>query len=249
MSFSENAFNEQKSKLRIEAMEKEVQRLKTSSQKQSSKIGTLRRSLYLQLVFFVSLFSILLFKGLIQFPHSSGSIENRPLQAETTVVKDSTKKITPNAVDSVNQIIYNTHKGALPKDDYDGILFAIQIGAYTGIDLEAYEGKLLGIKQDTYEGINQFTLGEFIEYDEANSFLDLVQQMGFQDAFIMSFKNGRRIQIQDALAMRKKERPTEEEVKTAFEEKSPLNQHSLVSNTEISNENVAATMSNDGIQL
>lgn len=250
MSFSENTFNEQKSKLRIEAMEKEVQRLKSSAQKKSSKIGSLRRSLYLQLVFFVSLFSILIFKGLIQLPGSTAEIDETIHNAELLVEKDTIKEDINSEYDSLSHIVYNTHKGAVPKEDYDGILFAIQIGAYTGIDFEGYEDNLLGLKQDTYEGINQFTLGEFIDYGEAETFLDVVKNMGFQDAFIMSFKNGRRIQIQNALAMRQKNQPTAQEeteesnLQMATE---PIN--GLVSTSESQKENIASSMSNDGIQL
>ncbi|MCU4173775.1 hypothetical protein [Carboxylicivirga sp. N1Y90] len=246
MSFSENSFNEQKNQLRIEAMEKEVQRLRTSSQKQSAKIGTLRRSLYLQIVFFVSLLSILMFKGLIQFPNSNGAIDKTSAEVENTVQKDTLTKVETTPYDTLSHIVYNTHKGALPKEGYDGIIFAIQIGAYTGIDLEPYEDNLLGIKQDSYEGINQFTLGEFIDYTEAESFLDQIKQMGFKDAFIMSFKNGRRIQIQNAIAMHQKNKAQVTEEKKE-EELEPINDD-LVNNL-TQKESITTPVSNDGIQL
>lgn len=249
MSFTENEFNEQKTKLRIEAMEKEVQRLRTSNLKQSSKIGALRRNLYFQLVFFISLFSILLFKGFILLPNNSSSIEHLPLEAKNVTAKDTIKETKPIVEDTISQIVYNTHKGALPKVDYDGIIFAIQIGAYTGIDLEDYEGNLLGIKQDSYEGINQFTLGEFIDYNEAESFLGVVRQMGFKDAFIMSFKNGRRINIQNALAMRLNNQPIEKEVKEAFEESGTSTNGFAATTAPEQKENPSVSMSSDGIQL
>ena len=245
---SENEFNEQKTRLRIEAMEKEVQRLRTSSQKTSSKIGTLRRSLYFQLVFFVSLFSILLFKGLIILPGISNSAEKIPLQAEVITPKDTIPE-KPVTEDTVSQIIYNTHKGAIPKDDYDGIIFAIQIGAYTGIDLDKYEDNLLGINQDTYEGINQFTLGEFIEYNEADEFLKVVRGMGFEDAFIMSFKNGRRINIQNALAMRVQDKPKEIEKVETTKEIEAVNGNLASTSQQESNESIVVPASSDGIRL
>jgi len=245
---SENEFNEQKTRLRIEAMEKEVQRLRTSSQKKSSKIGTLRRSLYFQLVFFVSLFSILLFKGLILLPGISSSAEKVTLQAEVITPKDTIPD-KPVTEDTVSQIIYNTHKGAIPKDDYDGIIFAIQIGAYTGIDLDKYEDNLLGINQDTYEGINQFTLGEFIDYKEADEFLEVVRGIGFEDAFIMSFKDGRRINIQNALAMRVQDKPKEiKEVETSNKIET-VNGNLASTNQQESNESMVVPTSTDGIRL
>ncbi|MCU4163183.1 hypothetical protein [Carboxylicivirga caseinilyticus] len=250
---SENEFTEQKTRLRIEAMEKEIERLRSSSHKKSNKIGSLRRNLYFQLVFFVSLFSILLFKGLILLPGISSSVDKAPMQAEVIIPQDTivTKTEIKTQEDTISQIVYNTHKGALPKEDYDGILFAIQIGAYTGIDLDKYDGNLLGIKQDSFEGINQFTLGEFIEYNEAEEFLNIVKGMGFKDAFIMSFKNGRRINIQNALAMRLQEQPVEVTVKEAYEEEgtSDANLASTTLTENDTKESITVPVSTDGIRL
>nr|WP_319400299.1 hypothetical protein [uncultured Carboxylicivirga sp.] len=251
---SDHEFNEQKTKLRLEAMEKEVNRLRSSSHKQSSKIGTLRKSMYFQLVFFVSLFSIFLFKGMIKLP-GEAAIQKAPIQAQVIPVKDTIVKAPVVEKDTFEHIVYHTHKGAIPKENYDGILFAIQIGAYTSIDLDKYEGHLLGIKQDNYEGINQFTLGEFIEYNEAEEFLKVVRGMGFNDAFIMSFKNGRRIHIQNAIAMRMKEKAKEKEQATTetkeTAEESEIDNQSLATTNSVSNtkESLVIPASSDGIRL
>lgn len=214
MSFTDNELNERKSKLRIEALEKEVHRLRNSTHKQSGKISTLRKSLYLQLVFFVSLLSILLFKGLIQLPNSTSAVNKLPNIAEVkeSPVQDTLSNVNITETDTISQIAQNTIEEVLVDENQDGIIFAIQIGAYASIDLSDYEENLSGIKQDTYDGINQFTLGEFNEYYKAESFLKVVQQMGFKDAFVMSFKDGKRIHIQNALAMRLKNLPDEREV-------------------------------------
>lgn len=249
MSFTDNEFNEQKSKLRIEAMEKEIQRLRTSSHKQTTKIESLRRNLYVQLVFFISLISILFFKGLILLPGITDNKNNTPVQAELTNHKDTLNKASAPVEDTLNRIIYNTHKGAIPKDDYDGIIFAIQIGAYTGIDLNKYEDKLLGINQDSYEGINQFTLGEFIDYSEAESFLAIVRQIGFNDAFIMSFKNGRRIKIQNALALRMKQKSAEEEVNESLKQDNTSDDLAESNRSTYQKESLSAPINNNKIQL
>jgi len=206
MSFSEHAFGEHKNQMRSEALENEVQRLRSISRRQSHKISSLRRTLYFAIFFFVILLSILLIKGLIQFPAKTKIPTPDLAQFRQTII-DSLARQKPQK-DTVERFVYSAHPAAIRKKDFKGIIFSIQIGAYTGIDLEQYEDHLMGIKQDSYEGINQFTLGEFVDYTEAVDFLNTIKQMGFQDAFIMSFKNGIRIKTPDAISIRQKENST-----------------------------------------
>lgn len=180
-------------------------------------------------------------------PGISSSVEKAPLQAAVVTPKDTVTE-KPSTEDTISHIIYNTHKGAIPKGDYDGIIFAIQIGAYTSIDLNKYEDNLLGIKQDTYEGINQFTLGEFTEYKEADEFLEVVRGMGFEDAFIMSFKNGRRINIQNALAIRLQDKAKKEQ-EDPTKEDATLNGNLASTTPQETNESIVVPATTDGIRL
>jgi len=224
MSFSEHAFGEHKNQMRSEALEKEVRRLRSISRRQSHKISSLRRTLYFAIFFFVVLLSILLIKGLIQFPAKPTKPTPDLAQLRQTII-DSLARQKPQE-DTLDRFVYSAHPAAIRKEDFKGVIFSIQIGAYTGIDLEQYEDHLMGIKQDSYEGINQFTLGEFIDYSEAVEFLNTIKQMGFQDAFIMSFKNGIRIHIQDAISIQQKNNPTKKE-----QSGSPLSKKAIKNST------------------
>lgn len=203
MSFSEHTFGEHKNQMRSEALEKEVQRLRSISRRQSYKISSLRRTLYFAIFAFVALISILFIKGLIQLSAKTKTPTTDISQLRQAII-DSLERQKPQE-DTIDRYVYAAHPAAIRKEDFKGILFSIQIGAYTGIDLEPYKDHLMGIKQDTYDGIHQFTLGEFVDYTEASEFLNTVRQMGFQDAFIMSFKNGIRIKTPDAIAIQQQE--------------------------------------------
>ena len=211
MSLLNHPSTEQKTQLRFEAMEQELKRLRKSSLKQSAKVSNLRLSLYFQLAFFSILIIILSLKGFIDLPqnHQSSQIMTEQIIDTVYIAKEPVK-------DSLYNIVYNTHKAALPKDGYNGVLFAIQIGAYKDLDLSEYKDNLLGLKQDTYDSINQFTLGEFIKYEEAQKFLNIMQQMGFSQAHIMAFKNGYRIRMDHALAIKQKAINTNEEADRGF---------------------------------
>ncbi|MCG8581965.1 MAG: hypothetical protein MI866_18705 [Bacteroidales bacterium] len=209
MSLPENALPEHKLQLRVEALNDELTRQRELSKKQTNTIGNLRLWFYFTTVFSVTLFSFLLMQGFISIPGQQKTMTAGHL-VDTVYIEKAIN------IDSLDKIRYNTHRSALPKEDYDGILFAIQIGAYKDLDLSQYKENMLGLKQDTYDSINQFTLGEFIEYEEALNFLTIVQNMGFEQAHMMSFKNGYRIRLENALAMRQKIKATNKEADRGF---------------------------------
>ncbi len=187
---TEEDFTEWKDNTRQSALEREVQRLRELSQKQSGKFGALRRVVYFVSFFFIVLFAILLAKGMLVFPSDNTS---------TVVAKqDTLLSSEPQYIDTVRVEEADLHIPdtiPIPLRETKGIVYCVQIGAYTGIDLEEYKDNLVSLQQDSYEGINQLTLGRFTNHEKANEFLATVHQIGFHDAFIISFKNGRRVQV------------------------------------------------------
>ncbi len=187
---TEEDFTEWKDNTRQDALEREVQRLRELTHKQSGKMGALRRVVYFVSFFFIVLFGILLAKGMLVFP--SGDT-NTVVAKQDTLVSNEPKGIDTTRVEEVNLYIPDTIP--VPLKETKGIIYCVQIGAYTGIDLDEYKENLVSLQQDSYEGINQLTLGRFTNHDKAAEFLAIVKQIGFHDAFIMSFKNGRRVQV------------------------------------------------------
>ncbi len=186
---TEEDFTEWKDNTRQSALEREVQRLRELSQKQSGKFGALRRVVYFVSFFFIVLFAILLAKGMLVFPSDNTS---------TVVAKQDTLRSEPQYIDTVRveeANLYIPDTIPIPLRETKGIVYCVQIGAYTGIDLDEYKDNLVSLQQDSYEGINQLTLGRFTNHEKAYEFLATVHQIGFHDAFIISFKNGRRVQV------------------------------------------------------
>ncbi|MCU0318442.1 MAG: hypothetical protein MUC61_03885 [Amoebophilaceae bacterium] len=83
-----------------------------------------------------------------------------------------------------------------------GLVFKVQIGAYKKRDLShILEG---GKLQDAFEqkrsgDVNEYTLGHFRDYWKANQFKKELRAMGLKDAWIVAFKDGKRIPLQDVL--------------------------------------------------
>ncbi len=189
---TEEDFTDWKDNTRQSALEREVQRLRELSQKQSGRLGNLRRIVYFVSFFFIVLFSILLAKGMLVFPGDNNNqvpiTQQAPLEINETTTVDTTSRVK-------KPDLYIPDTIPVPLRETKGVIYCVQIGAYTGIDLEEYKENLVSLQQDSYEGINQLTLGRFTNHDKANEFLAIIHQIGFHDAFIMSFKNGRRVPL------------------------------------------------------
>ncbi len=210
MKTPDPTFNQWKEEMRQDALENELKRLKRFSSRQSGIIQRLRRALLFISLFFVALFLMMIYNGLVQWPvHNSLMVEGQtnlvsPAPAsfpEETTGQEQTPIILPIRILKPNQ---DTISIQIPGD---GILFSVQIGAFTDMNLERFSGNMVSMYQDNYEGINQLSLGVFPHYPDAAEFLELIKKIGFSDAFVMATRNGRRIKIQDALMTRQKEQP------------------------------------------
>lgn len=80
-----------------------------------------------------------------------------------------------------------------------GVVFKVQIGAYNAKDLSKYGSKAKNFSQETENGLNKFTVGAFRDYWEADTFKKYLREMGVKDAFIVSYKDGQRVDIKEVL--------------------------------------------------
>ncbi len=195
MTPQEFEFENRKHQLRQEASDKEVQRLRKVNRNQSHKITKLRKAMYFQLFFFVSLFLVFLLRGMIVFSGASSDEEFKAyrlkytdLQKANSVLEDSLTVYKTSLQNIIDQNVATRNE--------KGLRFRVQIGAYKEINLKDYTNNLVAINQETYDSINQYTIGVFKDYQKARVFLEDIKKMGFDDSFIISTKNGRRIPVE-----------------------------------------------------
>ncbi|MEM8893514.1 MAG: Ezrin/radixin/moesin family protein [Bacteroidota bacterium] len=82
----------------------------------------------------------------------------------------------------------------------DGVVFKVQIGAYTNKeDLSKYSANSTNFDAESENGVQKFTIGAFRDYWEADTFKKYLREMGVKDAWIVSFKDGSRVPIKDVL--------------------------------------------------
>lgn len=90
----------------------------------------------------------------------------------------------------------NTRQGV----SEDGVVFKVQIGAFRNKDLSKYfdnHENFSGEMGD--DGIQKITLGIFRDYWEADTFKKYLREMGVNDAWIVPYKDGVRVEMKDVL--------------------------------------------------
>ncbi len=81
-----------------------------------------------------------------------------------------------------------------------GVVFKVQIGAFKNKDLSKYFENNPNFSGEVKEGEPQkVTIGIFRDYWEADTFKKYMREMGVKDAWIVPYKDGQRVEIEDVL--------------------------------------------------
>lgn len=77
-----------------------------------------------------------------------------------------------------------------------GVIFKVQIGAYREISLSEDNSSNFNAEKGD---LNKYTIGVFKDYWEADTFKKYIREMGVKDAWIVSYKDGQRVNIKEVL--------------------------------------------------
>ena len=96
-----------------------------------------------------------------------------------------------------------TTEGAYDQYSQEGaadVVFKVQVGAFKSFDITKYFDKHKNFSGDVdADGTMKYTLGVFSEYWEADKFKKYIRDMGVAGAWVVAYKDGKRIDIKDAL--------------------------------------------------
>jgi len=114
-------------------------------------------------------------------------LEGKLTDLESSLAEARTMDVSGEATD-------NTTKVAR------GVVFKVQIGAFKNKDLAKYFGtsENFGGEVDS-DGTQRYTLGNFKDYWQADKFKKYLREMGVKDAWIVPYKDGRRVPMKDVL--------------------------------------------------
>jgi N-acetylmuramoyl-L-alanine amidase len=127
--------------------------------------------------------------------------------AETTEAKPSQRNSESSGKDSeipiktksVTESVDN--RKVAPKQDNTQILFKVQISASgKKMDLQPRNFKgLNNISVDYDDNVYKYMYGETSDYNESKNLLQEAKAKGYSSAFLIAFKNGKKISIQEAI--------------------------------------------------
>lgn len=81
----------------------------------------------------------------------------------------------------------------------DGIIYKVQVGAFRNpISQDLFKGfaPLMGEKVST--GITRYTAGIFLDFSNADEAKKAIRDLGYSDAFVVAFKDGKRVGVREA---------------------------------------------------
>ncbi|MDF2450068.1 MAG: WD40-like beta Propeller containing protein [Bacteroidota bacterium] len=141
---------------------------------------------------------------------TTNNTANRTNSSETTnPVNNSTAanivKIKVKGLEVKNANAYSAEK-PIPIDEKipDGLVFKVQIGAFKApLPNTTFKGLSPVIAQTTPNGYIRYMAGNFDEYSGANAVKNDLRNLGYLDAFVVAYLNGKRINLNEALEQAK----------------------------------------------
>ncbi|MBL7888461.1 MAG: PD40 domain-containing protein [Bacteroidia bacterium] len=134
--------------------------------------------------------------------------------------------------------VYNASK-PIPVNEKlpEGLIFKVQIGAFRNpIPQDLFKGMTPITGETTPTGLTRYTAGLFKKFSTADKVKQEIRDLGYRDAFVVAFYNGKRISMSEALAM------TGEPMPVASNNTST--QTNAANNTQTADQNTAATTNN-----
>ncbi len=145
--------------------------------------------------------------------------ENRSLKSQATVMRAELNNVDDSTAEREDQILQYqsqisdlrsqlskareqakpTNVSGSGMDESRGVIFKVQIGAFTNKDLSKYLDNARNFSGEEEGGVRKYTIGVFRDYWEADTFKKYLREMGVKDAWIVSYKDGARVPIKDVL--------------------------------------------------
>ena len=137
---------------------------------------------------------------------------NNPKNNNTTnpAVNNTKGTVKIEGLEVVAGNAYNAAK-PIPVDAkmQDGLVFRVQIGAFKNqLANDAFKG-LSPLNGETVgNGYIRYTAGNFVKFENASAVKNDLRNLGYSDAFVVAYFNGKRVTVAEAIALLNKEGKT-----------------------------------------
>lgn len=124
-------------------------------------------------------------------------IDDYKAELEKAAATQATPDASSNDPNAVTGQSGNTYKTSTA---VDGVVFKVQVGAFKNFDLKKYFDNHENFSGEVDEdGTMKYTLGVFKEYWEADKFKKYLRDMGVKGAWVVAYKDGKRVDMKDVL--------------------------------------------------
>lgn len=79
-----------------------------------------------------------------------------------------------------------------------GVVFKVQVGAFRKVDLKKYADTSKDFGEEGEE-LRKYVIGNFRNYEDANVLKRYLREMGVEDAWIVPYRDGKRVPLKDVL--------------------------------------------------
>jgi hypothetical protein len=87
-----------------------------------------------------------------------------------------------------------------------GVYYAVQIGAFRNAIPQNLYNEFAPIHGETIkEGVTRYTAGFFLDFDNADQVKLDIRRMGYSDAFVVAYRDGKRIPLYEAMGKTEKD--------------------------------------------
>lgn len=151
----------------------------------------------------ISLGLLLLFGVVLYIAKPSLYVSDEFLHSENKLLINESELSEYQQQISFLETTLNNLPSALDTIDYrdlnSEVIYAVQVAALENKDLSLYSKELRNISQYKDKDFNKYSLGNFTSLEDAKIFRKELVALGFQDAFVASYQNGKRLKIEEAL--------------------------------------------------
>ncbi|WAC02686.1 SPOR domain-containing protein [Lacinutrix neustonica] len=189
----------------IDQSKQELKQFEKNFYRERSKTETLKdqRNIFIGLS---SVFLLLLLIGVTTYFASPAILIN-----ESALQDDGFKMYETVKIDSLETQLNGYGEGdntLLASNDFseedsrasieDELVYAVQVGAFEERMVSTYSESFMNLKEFEEDEFYKYSIGNFDNLNEAQRFRKELLRIGFRDAFIASYENGRRIRIEEA---------------------------------------------------
>lgn len=186
----------------IENKELQEQKLLNELKKQRVEQDKLYRSRNVLRVVSLGLFVVLVLGIVLYFLKPTVYINERHLESQNKLIIEKGElnhfenKISTLNQQLLKQPIHSSNTGVALIDT--ALIYAVQVAAFEHKGISLYSNELRNIKTYKDKPFNKYALGNFTNLNDANMFRREMVALGFKDVFVASYKNGKRIKIEEA---------------------------------------------------